>query len=265
MSTPQEFIDFLIPLTKQKIVLQSLLISQICLESQYGKKHFYNNYLGIKKHGNCKSMPGKTKEFVNGDYKSYRLDFCIYDSISDCISDYLSIMSKARYEPVRSSQNYIEATEQIRLCGYATSPNYSINLRKIIERYNLMELDKDIQLTENFNLREFYCKGERPPEELIPNIQRVADNLQMIRNYFGKPIHINSGWRCEKHNSQLDNASKKSFHLSGLASDIRMSGISPLTIYKWAKQNTAFKGFGIGNTYLHVDLRPVKNPIVWVY
>src|SRR5574343_668825 len=119
MSTPQEFIDFLIPLTKQKIVLQSLLISQICLESQYGKKHFYNNYLGIKKHGNCKRMPGKTKEFVNGDYKSYRLDFCIYDSISDCISDYLSIMSKARYEPVRSSQHYIEATEQIRVCGYA--------------------------------------------------------------------------------------------------------------------------------------------------
>ncbi len=41
--TPQEFIDYLIPLTKNDTVLQSLLISQICLESGFGKHIFHNN------------------------------------------------------------------------------------------------------------------------------------------------------------------------------------------------------------------------------
>ena len=44
--TPQEFIKLLsdkIDKIKDVPVLKSLAIAQSCLESQYGKKHFYNN------------------------------------------------------------------------------------------------------------------------------------------------------------------------------------------------------------------------------
>ena len=45
--TSQEFIDTLIPITKNSTVKQSLLVAQICLESGFGKHSFYNNYLGM--------------------------------------------------------------------------------------------------------------------------------------------------------------------------------------------------------------------------
>jgi len=51
--TPQEFIELLsekINKIKDFPVLKSLAISQACLESRYGTRHFYDNYRGGKRY-----------------------------------------------------------------------------------------------------------------------------------------------------------------------------------------------------------------------
>jgi len=125
-------------------VLKSLAISQACLESAFGRKHFYNNLFGIKcrdpkKYAGCRL--GKTQEYIGGSYGNYKLAFQCYNNFRESLQDYADLMRIARYKPVREARNYIEATDQIRKCGYATSPTYTQNLRKIIEDYKLYELD----------------------------------------------------------------------------------------------------------------------------
>ena len=51
-----------------------------------------------------------------------------------------------------------------------------------------------MKLTENFALSEFRCKdGSDVPEELLENVQLLADNLQKLRDRLGEPIRIVSG------------------------------------------------------------------------
>ena len=193
----QEFIDYLS--SKSYPVLKSLAIAQACLESQYGRKHFYNNYLGIKCHNpnlyaGCRL--GKTKEFIDGSYKDYKLAFQTYNNIDECIEDYSQIMNLPRYKPVREAINYIEATEEVRYCGYATSITYVQSLRKIIEKYKLYELDFKMnpndKLARNFIFKESWStkvvngfEYERripPTKKYIPLIFKGAANLQKIRD-----------------------------------------------------------------------------------
>lgn len=267
----QEFISYLIPLTKQNVVLQSLLISQICLESAYGKKHFYNNYLGIKCHKGVSCREANTKEYINGNYGNYKLAFAVYNDITDCIADYLRIMGYTRYKPVREAKNYLEATEQIRLCGYATSPTYVTSLRKIIEKYKLYELDykmnPNTQLTNNFKYFEFFSGSAsgikiEPPEEYFETIKYIANQLQIVRDIINKPIIINSAYRTKEHNITVGGA-KNSKHLEAKAVDIKVSGIIPTDLALYFARYTEFNGYGIAYNFIHLDTR--ERFTIWKY
>ncbi len=260
--TPQEFIDYLIPLTKNNVVLQSLLISQICLESGFGKHIFHNNCLGIKCHKGVKCLDAKTKEYINGSYGSYKLAFAVYPDIASCIMDYLSILSRKRYVPVREAKDYIGATEQIRLCGYATSPSYTKNLRIIIEKYKLYELDNNMNanehLTLNFTYGEFFCRGIEPPAIYFENIKRCAEELQKVRTLIGKPIIITSAYRTKEWNTLIGGA-KYSQHLTANAVDSHAIGLDLRIYLVYLVRYTNFGGFCIGshikNDLIHSDLR----------
>lgn len=126
--------------------------------------------------------------------------------------------------------------------------------------------DKIDYLTPNFKLSEFACKDGTPvPDYLIDNVRLVAEQLQLVRDYYGKPIRINSGYRTKSYNDSLgSSASPKSYHLVGLAADIKpIWNISIADFYKKVKELTTFKGLGIGLTFLHCDLR--KEYTVWIY
>ena len=141
---------------KDNFNIPSLLIAQSALESGWGKSSLawkYYNLLGRKYAKNNiitkKFVILKTKEYRNGVYITIYSAFCVYESIADCFKDCIWLLKnvklkngKLRYQRVLDSKDYIEATEMIRLCGYATSPTYTINLRKIIEQYKLNELDE---------------------------------------------------------------------------------------------------------------------------
>ena len=268
--TPQEFINWLTPKLANIPVLKSLAIAQICLESRYGKKHFYNNYLGIKchnpnKYAGCRL--GKTSEYIDGSYShNLRLAFQTYHNIEENIEDYSRLMNISRYKPVRESTDYLEATEQIRKCGYATSPTYQKNLRKIIEKYKLYELDsimdKDTQLTQHFKWGEFWCRNIEPPEEYYDNILLVATELEKLRGVVGKPIRINSAYRTPTVNKLLG-GSKNSKHLTAEAADIRVIGFPNNEVGYFAARYTHFQGFGIGRTYTHLDTR--DKFAIWFY
>lgn len=84
-----------------------------------------------------------------------------------------------------------------------------------------------MQITRNFTLEEF-VKSETatkhnidntPSQNVINNIVSLCGVLQKIRDRYGKPMHINSGYRCPKLNSKVG-GSKTSQHMNGSAADI---------------------------------------------
>ena len=83
------------------------------------------------------------------------------------------------------------------------------------------------KLTTNFSLEEFKCKdGSDIPNDVLPNIIELAKNLQVLRDYLGKSITINSGYRSPKYNAKIGGV-KNSQHVKGKASDIVVKGMTP--------------------------------------
>lgn len=116
-------------------------------------------------------------------------------------------------------------------------------------------------VSKNFKLQEFVCKCGCGQTML--SFEGVT-LLQMLRDYFGKPVRINSPYRCEKHNKAVGGA-KNSYHVKGEAYDIKVEGIHPLEVAK-AALVIGFMGVGVythnGNWFTHVDVRDKKT--LWV-
>lgn len=120
-----------------------------------------------------------------------------------------------------------------------------------------------MKLTTNFSLSEFRCKdGTDVPEELMPNVKKLANELQKLRDLLGLPIKINSGYRTPSYNRKIGGA-KNSFHVQAKAADIVVADIEPKKLHamieKWIEQGKLnFKGVGLYNTFVHVDVRDRK-------
>lgn len=112
------------------------------------------------------------------------------------------------------------------------------------------------QLSAHFSSSEFECPccgvgGDRISARLI-------DLLERLRGECNAPIHINSGYRCERHNRAIGGVAN-SQHLSGLAADIY---IPALTFDKAAALVRQFPFDAIGYYppiaglwFIHVDVR----------
>ena len=66
-----------------------------------------------------------------------------------------------------------------------------------------------------------------PSFEVVDNLNRLAAYLDGIREKFGKPILINSGYRCPMLNKAVRGA-VRSQHLKGLAADLVCSDMEKL-------------------------------------
>lgn len=75
----------------------------------------------------------------------------------------------------------------------------------------------------NFRIQEFVCRyGCEMPPEARQNIEAlVANVLDPLRDEYGKPIYVNSGYRCEKHNKAVGGV-PRSQHKVGEAADISL-------------------------------------------
>jgi len=71
---------------------------------------------------------------------------------------------------------------------------------------------------------ECACCGELPPDFGVYNYEDFFDIFDDIREEWGKPIIINSGYRCPEHNSDVG-GSPLSAHLFGLALDCKCGSV----------------------------------------
>lgn len=84
-----------------------------------------------------------------------------------------------------------------------------------------------MKISKNFTLEEFIksttAKNKKidntPGDTEIFYINKLAEQLQRIRDRYGKPIIISSGYRCDKLNRAVGGA-KNSDHMFGAAADI---------------------------------------------
>lgn len=119
------------------------------------------------------------------------------------------------------------------------------------------------QLTKNFFISEFQSKdGAKMPLDVAKNIQELALNLQVLRDYLQKPIEITSGYRSPAHNTKIGGA-KNSQHIYGRAADIKVQNTSPLAVKKAIETlidagKMKQGGIGIYPTWVHYDTRGTK-------
>jgi len=88
--------------------------------------------------------------------------------------------------------------------------------------------------------------------------KELLDLLNLVRERFGRPITINSGCRCEKHNKKVG-GKPESYHLKGMAADIVIGQVDPAIVFAFFDSVFPHK-LGLGNydTFTHVDSRSYK-------
>jgi hypothetical protein len=116
-----------------------------------------------------------------------------------------------------------------------------------------MQLSKNLALAEVTRSETAKRKGisNMPAPEHIENFKKLAENVfQPIRDHFGCPIHISSGYRSEALNKAIGGAGKmvngkyvpSSQHCTGEAIDIDMDGtsITNKQVFDYIKDNLNF-------------------------
>ena len=117
------------------------------------------------------------------------------------------------------------------------------------------------KLSDNFNSSEFDCHGSGCCSSTLVD-DKLVTYLQQIREHFGKPVNISSGYRCATHNRNIGGATN-SRHSKGQAADIYINGVAPAEIAKYA-ESMGILGIGLYETnsdgfFVHVDTRETKS------
>ena len=102
-----------------------------------------------------------------------------------------------------------------------------------------------MNLSANFTLKELTKSDtatrlnldNTPNEEQIESLRLLCENiLQPVRDHFGKPVKISSGFRAPAVN-QATGGSATSDHCKGMAADIEIAGIANADLAKWIMDN----------------------------
>jgi len=115
------------------------------------------------------------------------------------------------------------------------------------------DVDGKKKFAPNFAVAEFACKDG---SDTILIDTQLAYYLQKIRDHFGRPVRINSGYRTKAYNALVGGASE-SQHVLGTAADILVDGVTPQQVAAYADQ-IGMGGIGTYKTFTHVDVRPNK-------
>lgn len=99
----------------------------------------------------------------------------------------------------------------------------------------------------------------RIPKDLLPNVQGLIDHvLDPLREWYGKPIYVNSGYRCPELNKVVGGV-ENSFHVSGCAADIDARSYEEnKKLFDHIRENLPFTevGWEGGGRWIHVALVP---------
>lgn len=113
------------------------------------------------------------------------------------------------------------------------------------------------QISPHFKVREFACSDGSDP--VFVSLELVGI-LEKIRQHFGQPVTVTSGYRTVSYNAKTDGSSSKSQHCNGLAADIKVNGYSPATVAAYAETLLPSSGgIGIYSTFVHIDVRAKRS------
>ena len=120
-----------------------------------------------------------------------------------------------------------------------------------------------MKLTNNFSKAEFDCKcGCEMPKEVLINIQKLANQLQILRNKVGVSVKINSAYRCLAHNRAIG-SKDSSQHPKGKASDVVINGFKASKTFDSISElindgDMLQGGLGAYDSFTHYDIRKTK-------
>ena len=105
-----------------------------------------------------------------------------------------------------------------------------------------------------FKEKEFACKccGQLPPLARENVKALVREVLDPVREKLGKPVVVNSGYRCEKHNIEVGGV-RNSQHLRGEAVDVTCADLPRLKAL--IIENGKFDQLITYPTFLHVSYK----------
>lgn len=119
----------------------------------------------------------------------------------------------------------------------------------------IMDTDGNFQIAKHFKVKEFACKDGSPVVFIDEYLVTILD---ILRDYLGKPVIITSGYRTPDWNKKCGGA-KYSYHMRGMAADIRVDGMTPKELAK--KLNAIVPnqcGIIVYNSWVHFDVRNAK-------
>ena len=127
-----------------------------------------------------------------------------------------------------------------------------------------MKISKHLDLSEVTRSESAKRAGvsNMPTEEHLANFKILAEKVfEPIREHFGVPIHVSSGYRSKELNAIVKGSSKTSDHLFGRAIDIDMdgssSGVTNNDVFHFIRKNLQFKQL--------IAEYPVNGKLSWVH
>jgi N-acetylmuramoyl-L-alanine amidase len=182
-------------------ILASLKIAQAILESGWGRSGLAtiaNALYGIKADSRWSGsvFNTQTQEVYDGvNAVTVNANFRAYDSWEQSITDHTAFLTAGtRYAAVIGETCHITACRDIHAAGYATDPDYSNKLIRLIEQHNLTDFDTVTPKGENKVSKKIYIDpghGGRDPGAVGNGMRESDINLEVARLVGG--ILENSG------------------------------------------------------------------------
>lgn len=119
----------------------------------------------------------------------------------------------------------------------------------------IMDTDANEKVGQHFKVREFACKDGSQAVFIDDYLVTILD---ILRDKIGKPVIITSGYRTPWWNTKC-NGAKYSYHMRGMAADIKVNGMSAKELAKKLDEIIP-NGCGIivYNSWVHFDVRNGK-------
>lgn len=119
----------------------------------------------------------------------------------------------------------------------------------------IMDTNANEQLARHFKVKEFACKDGSQVVFIDEYLYAILD---ILRQKLGKPVIITSGYRTPEWNKKCGGA-KYSYHMRGMAADIRVNGITPKEIAKELNEIVPNDcGIIVYKGWVHFDVRTSK-------
>jgi uncharacterized protein YcbK (DUF882 family) len=94
---------------------------------------------------------------------------------------------------------------------------------------------------------------------------KLLEMIDEVREIYGKPIRINSGYRTEAHNRKVGGVDSSS-HIKGLAIDVSCTRSDDRFKMLTALIEVGFNRIGVAGSFIHVDIDKDKSQnVIWTY